>query len=64
MMGPEEKGAPDTGGGSADNKTTDNSESSTQPTPFLDGATSGKVRPAPREPNVMHYRRRDSEAAP
>lgn len=45
----------------ADNDTTDNDKGNTpepRPTPFLDGATTGKVRPAPREPNVTWYRDR------
>jgi hypothetical protein len=49
----------------ADNDTTDKGKDSTpdRPTQFLDGATMGKPRPAPREPDVTHYRRRDSEGA-
>jgi hypothetical protein len=44
----------------ADNNTTDNDQSSTpdQPTPMLDGMVTGKPRPAPREPDVTHYRDR------
>jgi hypothetical protein len=38
------------------NQNSDGKEGSTPATPMLSGMLSGKVRPAPREPDVTHYR--------
>jgi hypothetical protein len=56
-MSPPNEGRP-SGEGRPDEPNTSDNEQDNTPTPMFDGMTSGKVRPAPREPDVTHYRDR------
>jgi hypothetical protein len=43
-----------------DQTTVEDQGSTAEPTPMVDAP--GKVRPAPREPDVTHYRRREGDS--